>query len=282
MLAKLSVVIVNYNTHDDLHACLESLHACQPRPEIIVVDNGSTDGSADMVRATFPHVRLIALAHNAWFAGGNNLGIAAAHGDYVLLLNPDTVVPPDTLGAMVGFMERNPDYAGMTVQLRYPDGATQRTCSRIPSYSYLLLNHTPLGWLLTGVRRKVRRHHWYDDWGRDSSRDVEVMPGSCLLMRQDDLTLDDGLRLYFPEDDLARRFQGAKFRYAASLHITHREKASTRTWAATHIYFRDMLHYTRKHHGAAALLLLWLLSRPVLWGMWVAKQWRGRKRRTED
>ncbi len=274
MLPRLSVVIVNYNTREDLRACLQALQGSSLPAEVIVVDNASRDGSAAMVAAEFPAVRLLAQAHNTWFCGGNNLGIDAAAGDYVLLLNPDTVVTPDALGTLVAFMDEHPDYTGCTAQLRYPDGSVQRTCSRIPTYAYLLLKHTPL-LLLRPLVRRANARHWYADWERSTGRDVEVLPGSCLLFRRGALRLADDLLLYYPEDDLARRRRGAKFRYVADAQITHREKAATRTWLATQVYFRDLLVYTRRHHGAAGWALLWGLSRPLLWGMWAKRRLRG-------
>lgn len=270
MLSKLSVIIVNYNTRDDLHLCLTALHACRPIPEVIVVDNASTDGSAALVSAEFPSVILLALDHNTWFCGGNNLGIAAANGEYAMLLNPDTQVQPDTLTRMITFMQENADYAGVTVQLRYPDGKIQRTCSRIPSYRYLLLTQTPLKWIFAKARGRAEAHHWYEGWTRDTDQDVEVMPGSCTLTRREALQLDDDLLLYFPEETLAQRIgtnKGAKFRFLSDVHIIHREKGSTSSIFATRIYFRDMLIYARKHHGGVAGMLLWALSRPLLWGI---------------
>lgn len=272
MTPRLSVVIVNYNTCDDLHACLTALVHDPIQPEIIVVDNASSDGSATMMRREFPQVRLLAQTRNTWFCGGNNLGIADAEGDYILLLNPDTAPQPGVLAALVNFLENRPDYQGVTMQMRYPDGNIQRTCSRIPTYTYLLLQHTPLGWLFPGWRTELAADHWYDSWGRYTDEDVAVLPGSCLMMRRGGWQLNPGLRLYFPEDDLARRFAGAKFRFLASHYIVHKEKAATQTWLATRVYFRDMLVYTRQHHGLAQWALLWLLSRPLLWGMWLKRQ----------
>jgi GT2 family glycosyltransferase len=160
----------------------------------------------------------------------------------------------------------------VTLQLRYPDGTIQRTCSRVPTYAYLLMNHTPLGLLLRGWRDRVNAHHFYADWDRSSERDIEVMPGSCLMMRREDSQIDDNLLLYFPEDDLGQRNKGGKFRFLADTYITHHEKSVTQTWLATRIYYRDLLIYTRKHHGAVRAGLLWLLSRPLLWGMSL-KRW---------
>lgn len=262
----LSVVIVSYNARDDLRACLSALAACQPPPEIIVVDNASADGTADMTRREFPGVTLLAQPRNTWFCGGNNLGIQAASGRYILLLNPDTVPQPGALEQMAAFLDAHPEYTGVTAQLRYPAGGIQRTCSRVPGCAYLLLNHTPLGWIAPGWRARAAAHHSYAGWARDTDFDVQVMPGSC-LMRRPGFRLDDSLRLYFPEDDLARRSPGAKNRFLAGAVVIHREKSVTRTWLATQLYFRDMLVYTRKHHGMAAAALLWLLSRPLLWAM---------------
>lgn len=266
-LDKLSIIIVNYNTREDLRLCLTALRDCQPMPEVIVVDNASKDGSAEMVRDEFPQVTLLAPGRNTWFCGGNNLGIQAAHRDYVLLLNPDTIPSQAALEAMVRFMDEHPDYAGATSQLRYPDGVIQRTCSRIPTYRYLILTQTPLRWLLSGMRKRAEAWHWYEGWERDTDYDVEAMPGSCLLMRRDQLQLDDRLLLYFPEDDLGRRMEGRKFRFLASNPIVHREKSATRNALATRIYFRDLIVYTRKHHGLTGSALMWLLTRPLLWGM---------------
>lgn len=268
-LPDLSVVIVSYNTRELLRNCLRSLRDSQGlKLEVIVVDNASSDGSADMLRKDFPEVQLQAQTVNSWFCGGNNIGSAAAKSDYVLLLNPDTEVAPDALSQMLRFLRENESYSGVTAQLVYPHGAIQQTCARIPSFENLLLDYTLLGWLRP--RRKTQRHAElvYADWERTSDRDVEAIPGSCTMLRRTDARLDDDLLLYFPEEDLARRL-GGRMRYLAAARIRHHEKSSTRNWLATRIFFRDLLVYTRKHHSLWRMLLLWLLSRPVYWAMWL-------------
>lgn len=260
----LSVVIVHYNTPDDLRRCLESLVATELDLEVIVVEN---DTSAAPLHAVFPVVRWLPQTENRWFCGGNNIGITAATRPYVLLLNPDTVVNRAALTALLDFITTHDDYAGATVQMRYPDGQIQRTGSRIPTPAYLLAANTPLGVLWRGWRSRLQARHWYADWDRTTSRDIEVLPGSCLLMRRADLWLDDNLRLYFPEDDLAQRFRGARFRYLAEVSIIHREKAATQSWLATQVYFRDLRVYARKHHGAAFGGLLGLLAGMLLAAM---------------
>lgn len=269
MSVELSVVIVNYRSAEYLRACLPAFDSCPLPLEIIIVDN---DGSARDVVKPFPRVTYLPQPVNRWFCGGNNIGIDAAHGQYVMLLNPDTVVQPHALENMVAFLDSHPDYVGVTTQMRYPNGKIQKTCSRVPTYAYLLLNHTPLGWLLAGQRVRINAHHWYNDWSRDTARDVEVLPGSCLMMRRGDLRLDNDLLLYFPEDTLARQFYNGKFCFLADAFILHHEKSVTQSWAATQVYFHDLLVYTRKQHGVAAWLLLSVLSRPLLWGMAIKRR----------
>ena len=265
----LSVIIVSYNTREMLRACLLSLRESQGVAlEIIVVDNASSDGSADMVERDFPEVILLPQTLNTWYCGGNNIGIDRASADYALLLNPDTEVAPDALVKLLDYLRAHPEYIGVTGQLRYPDGEIQRTGSEVPTYKSLLLDYSLLGHLLPGQRRRLHDELYYADWDRRGDREIKVMPGSCTLMRREDLRLDDDLLLYFPEDMLAAR-HGRNARYLSSARITHHEKSSTSSFFARSIFFRDMLVYCQKRFGTPRMLLLWLLSRPVFLLMWL-------------
>ena len=265
----LSVVIVSYNTRDLLRNCLRSLRESVGLDlEIIVVDNASADGSAEMTRVEFPEVRLLAQSLNTWYCGGNNIGIDAARADIVLLLNPDTEVAPDALALLRRFLLDHPDYVGVTAQLVYPNGELQRTCARIPDFRHLLLAYSVLGYLLPTLKRELHSQVTYGDWDRRSDRDVEAIPGACTMMRRGDIRLDDDLLLYFPEETLARR-QRKPMRFLSAARVIHHEKSSTRSWFATSVFFRDLLVYCRKHHGVSKMLLLWALSRPVYWLMWL-------------
>ena len=248
----LSVIIVSYNTRELLRNCLLSLRASDGLSlEIIVVDNASSDGSAAMVRDEFPEARLLAQTKNRWYCGGNNIGLRAASAEYALLLNPDTEVAPHALALMLKFLRESPGHAGVTAQLRYPDGQIQQTCARVPSYQNLLLTYTPLGYLLPTLKRSLQAHTTYADWDRASDRDVEAIPGACTLMRREDAILDDDLLLYFPEETLSRR-HAKPMRFLAAARVTHHEKSSTRNLLATRVFFRDLLVYCRKHHGVGA------------------------------
>ena len=109
----LSIIIVNYNGRQVLPNCVQSLVRDRPATEheVIVVDNGSNDGSADMVAARWPWVKLIRLPGNVGFAAGNNAGIRASAGDLILLLNSDTIVPPDAIDRLVSALVDHPDAA---------------------------------------------------------------------------------------------------------------------------------------------------------------------------
>ena len=265
----LSVVIVNYNTRDLLRNCLRSLRASVGLAlEVIVVDNASSDQSADMVRDEFPEALLLAQPQNTWYCGGNNIGISRASADYVLLLNPDTVVAPPALARMRRFLMNRPDFAGVTAQMRYPDGRIQHTCSKIPGYRSLMLDYTVLGCLFPTAKNRIHADLFYADWDRRRSRGVEVIPGSCMLMRRQDIRLDDDLLLYFPEDALAQSHRRPAY-FLADAKVEHHEKSSTRTRLATTVFFRDMSVYCRKRYGILPMLLLWCLSRPVYWAMWL-------------
>lgn len=279
-----SIVLVNYNTRAILERTVEAVRADLRgiHAEIIVVDNASSDGSAALVRERFPGVRLLENAENRFYAAGNNQGLAASRGRHVLLLNPDAEPRPGTIPAMLADMTAHREAGILSCRLSFPDGRLQRNCSRRRSYAQLLLEYTPLGLLFPGRRRRVLATQWYDGWDRTTSREVDVVPGSCLLVRREVLEsvggLDERLRMYFAEDDWCLRIRAAGFqvRYAAVGDVIHPEGASVRQAAALarRMYFEDLVRYTRKHFGLWRAAALWLLSRPTRWALDAAGAWR--------
>src|SRR6185369_11000593 len=143
------------------------------------------DGSAAMVRSEFPQVVLIEPGVNTWFTGGNNLGVSHAHGDFVLLLNSDTLIQPGMLPTMVTYLREHSQVGALTCQQISFDGEILRICSQVPRYLDLLLGYTFLGVIFAPVRDRRRAVMWYADWQRDSNRAVEVIPGSCIMARRD-------------------------------------------------------------------------------------------------
>ncbi|RPJ00152.1 MAG: glycosyltransferase family 2 protein [Chloroflexi bacterium] len=284
---RLSVVICNYNTRDMLTRSLGSLQQTlgDLTHEIIVVDNASKDGSAAMVRASFPGVKLIEPGANRWFTGGNNLGMRAAQGDYVWILNPDTVIHPHAAQTMVAYLDTHPNAGAVTSRMVFQDSRLQRNCSRLATYLDLLLGYTFLGMLLRPWRHPRRRVMWYVEWDRESDRAVEVAPGSNLLVRRAILDqighFDEKLKLYFPEDDLCYRIRatGCDVVYVAGATITHDEHASTSQVQrlATHVYFNDLITFTRKYYGRARAWLLATLIIPTRTVMLIAQSLKKRR-----
>jgi N-acetylglucosaminyl-diphospho-decaprenol L-rhamnosyltransferase len=284
MMPDLSVVIVNYNTCEPLRRCLQSIgvHRGAVDVEVIVVDNASKDDSAAMVRQVMPEARLIEPGHNTWFTGGNNIGLEHASGEYVLILNPDTVFQAGTLPAMLAYLRDHPAVGGLTCQMRFPDGRLQPTCSRLPGYGDLLLGYTFLGLLLTPLRRRRRREMFFSEWDRQSTRRVEVAPDSNLmvptgLMRQIGC-FDENLKLYFTEDDLCCRILnvGYEVHFVAEAVLLHEESASVSQVQrlASQVYFDDLLAFSRKYFGGARTALL----RVLMWPTRQAMDWAQRRR----
>lgn len=270
---KLTTVLCNYNTRDVLACALESLLATQGdlASEIIVVDNASRDGSADMVRQRFPAVTVIESGANRWFSGGNNLGLRAAQGEYALILNPDTIIPPGALATLAAYLDGHPEVGAVTPRMTFADGMLQRTCSRFPGYADALLSYTLLGVLLPRWRERRRRAMWYEGWERNSTRAIEVAPGSCLMARRAILArigyFDERLKLFFTDDDLCRQIvgTGAAIHFVAEATIVHDEHASLEQVPrlTQRVYWADLLTYTRKYHGRAAAWLLAALLIPT-------------------
>ena len=129
----LSIIILNYNTKELLGDCLHSIRSSKKNNysyEVIVVDNASTDGSAQMVKKEFKEVELIVNQKNLGFAAGNNKGFKKSRGRYLLLLNPDTIVQPETLKTMIDFMDKHPKVGAATCRVELPDGRLDDACHR--------------------------------------------------------------------------------------------------------------------------------------------------------
>ena len=272
-MTDLSIVIVSFNTREILASTLAAVLAeSSLRLDVHVVDNASDDGSAAMVQARFPTVRLTANLENRFYSAGTNQGLESARGRHILVLNPDAEPAPGTLAAMVTYLDTHPDVGALTPRMCFPDGRVQRNGSQLRSYRQLILEHTPLAILFPRSRRRLRAAFRYAAWDRTSERDVAVLPGSCLMVRREVLDtvggLDARLRMYFSDDDWCERIAAAGFRvvYAPIGMVVHPEGASaSRTpWMARRLYFQDMIRYGGKRFGRPAAALLWLLTRPVL------------------
>ena len=271
-MVDLSVVILSWNVRDLLRQCLESIlnsqsssadEAGEATPagllttEIIVVDNASTDGSVDMVRAEFPGVRVIVNAVNRGYAGGNNDGIAAAAGRHVMILNPDTLVLGNALSVMVAYADAHPGAGALGPQLLNPDGSVQSSRRRFPTLVTALFEST---WLQSLAPRGVLNHYYLLDRADDATQEVDWLTGACLLVRRQVIQqvggLDERFFMYSEELDWCRRIRQAGWQivYLPSARVVHYvAKSSDQVVAQRHIYFQSSkVRYFRKHHGELA------------------------------
>jgi GT2 family glycosyltransferase len=250
----LTIIIVNHNTRSDLDRCLRSLHDAPPRVphQIVVVDNGSTDGSAELVRRSWPAVRLIEAGGNQGFARANNLAIRATTSDLVLLLNSDTVVPSGAIDRLVDELRADP--ATAAIGPRIVDGHARAELS---------FGNATGPW--PDLQQKIARRlaargvgsaqNWIDRETRQPKR-VAWVTGACLLVRRADAEsaglLDERYFMYCEDMDFctALRARGRQVRFSPSAEIVHfrgRSAATAPATAATAYRSSQVLFY-QKHH----------------------------------
>jgi GT2 family glycosyltransferase/glycosyltransferase involved in cell wall biosynthesis len=254
---QVSVVIVSYNCRATLTSCLESLSADETAPptEVIVVDNGSVDGTVAAVEARFPWVRIIANHANVGFARAMNEGLSLARGEIVLALNPDTVVPAGALSKSVAELERHPDVGMLGVKLVRPDGTFDHACKRgFPTVTSALFYFLGLS------RLRPRSPHFAQytagQLGEDETGTVDAINGAFMLVKREAVDevgpMDERYWLYAEDIDWCRRFwdSGWKVLYWPGVHIIHRKGGSSgdiRSWDLNRAFHRSMWLFYKKH-----------------------------------
>lgn len=246
-MSVLGIVIVNYNTREDAGRCLDSIADSPGRHpyRVIVVDNGSSDGSVDMVREAYPWVELIPSAYNGGYAYANNIGLRAlgfgctddsiVYPAYALLLNPDTILPPDTLDTMVDFMDQHPDIGVIGPRLVRRDGSLDRACRRsFPTPEVSLYHLLGLPRLFPDSERFGRYNMTYLDEMVET--DVDAVVGAFMLMRGTALhqagLLDEKFFMYGEDLDLCYRIKanGWRVHYYPAVTVLHvKELRAART-----------------------------------------------------
>jgi GT2 family glycosyltransferase len=277
-----SIVIVSWNVRELLRDCIRSVQEETRRAhEIIVVDNDSKDGTADMVRAEFPDVELIANCDNRGFAAANNQALAVATGRNVLLLNPDTLVLDGAIDTMLDWLERRPDVGCVGCQVLESETDVQRTCFSDPGPLNLLLAETGLHRIPAGSRFFGRPY--YAGWDRRDERNVDVVSGMFMLLPRrvvDEVgPMDDAFFIYSEEADWCRRIRDAGYRcvFAPVARIYHREgggKSTARIRPKMYVQSQQSkLIYIRNHYGfvgsalAQTTLLVSMLARAAVFGL---------------
>jgi GT2 family glycosyltransferase len=237
----LSIIILNYKTCGLLKECLKGIKLVKPKLdfEIIVVDNGSKDGTPEMIAECFPEVRFIETGQNLGYAKGNNVGIRAAKGRYIMIINPDIILFEGVVEKLVEFMDSHPDVGIVGPKLLNPDKTLQFSCYKFHSFWIPLYRRTPLG-KLPWVRKAIDEF-LMKDWDHNSVREVDWLLGGCLLIRSSALwdvgLLDERYFAYFDDVDLCRMMwnKGWKVVYYPLVSVVHfhRRESAEAFWVTS-------------------------------------------------
>ncbi len=253
---KLSIVIVNYNVKYFLEQCLHSVQkACNGmEAEVFVVDNNSVDGSLKMVRDKFPDVHLIENKDNKGFSKANNQAIRKAKGEYILLLNPDTLVEDDTLTKTVQYMDEHPDAGGLGVKMLDGKGKFLPESKRgLPSPAVSFFKIFGISALFPKSRLFGRYHLSYLD--KDKIHEIDILAGAFMLLRKKVLDriglLDEDFFMYGEDIDLSYRITQAGFKniYYPETRIIHYKGESTKKSSLNYVFvfYNAMIIFAKKH-----------------------------------
>ena len=260
---KLSVVIVNYNVKYFLELCLSSVYrsirtlAAEYYPfcaEIWVVDNNSSDGSVKMVQDKFPEVRIIANTENKGFSFANNQAIDQTEAEYILLLNPDTVVSEDSFAKMLRFMDHHHDAGGLGVKMIDGKGNFLPESKRgLPTPEVAFYKVMGLSALLPKTRQFGRYHLGF--LNRDKNHEVAVLSGAAMLLRRSAMiisgSLDNDYFMYGEDIDLSYRITKAGYKnyYFSETSIIHYKGESTKKSSINYVFvfYKAMIIFARKH-----------------------------------
>jgi GT2 family glycosyltransferase len=229
----IDAIVVNWNTRDLLRRSLLSLRTSQrPVRHIIVVDNASADGSAEMVSDEFPGVGLLRMSRNVGFARANNVAFRHSDAEAVLLLNSDAELSPGALGALDAALAADPHVAAAGPVLVGSDGRVQyEGARRDPTILGELGNITHLN---TRLPRSALARYLMNEWDHRSTRDVEVLSGACMLIRRSALgerLFCEDFFMYGEDIELCQRLRAAgwRLRYVSAAEVAHRGGATSKT-----------------------------------------------------
>jgi GT2 family glycosyltransferase len=230
---KLSIIILCWNDLKVITDCLRSIYATTRSDafEVIVSDNGSTDGSIEFIREKYPQVQLIENGRNLRFAKANNVGIRASHGEYILILNPDTVIHEGALDTMIAFADQHPEAGAFGCRVLNADGSYQVSARPFASLAGELTAGCylrPLGYLGSWFSSDT-----YVGWTGETERSVDWVTGCFILARAEVVHriggFDEQFFYYYEDMDLCRRIREAGYPiiYTPAATITHLKGQST-------------------------------------------------------
>lgn len=249
---KLSIVIVSYNVRAFVEQCLDSVQKASEgiATEVFVVDNASADDTVEAVGSRYPWVHLIANSENLGFASANNIAIRQSSGEYVLLLNPDTVVEEDTLRQSLAFMDAHPEAGGAGVMMHNADGTLAPESRRA----------IPTPWVSCLKMLGFTKRYYMSHLPWDQPSQIEVISGAFCLLRKKALDeiglLDEAFFMYGEDIDLSYRLlKGGWQNWYLPYPIIHYKGKSTQKsdYRYVHIFYQAMFIFFRKHYGHLSL-----------------------------
>lgn len=268
-----SALIVNYHTYDELVACIAALEIQSPEAplEVLVVDHETRPDRVEQVRRLCPRATIIPIAGNHGFASGVNRAAAQARGEYLLLVNPDTICDPASVATLKEWLQTHPEFAVAGPRILNEDRSLQPSARRFPDATTAVAGRTAF---LTRVlpANSLTRRNLSSSFG-DEPRAVDWVTGACALVRADAFHevggMDEKFFLYWEDADLCRRLLDRKWRtaYVPSASVVHvggraSRYARLRALLAFHC---SAYRYYRKHGGAATTL-----AAPLVWsGLWI-------------
>ena len=287
---KISIIIVNYNVRYFLQQCLFSVRAATKNiaAEVFVVDNNSSDGSIEMLQETFPEVVLIANKQNVGFSKANNQAIKIAKGEYILLLNPDTVVEETTFASVCNFMDEHNDAGGLGVLMIDGKGNFLPESKRgLPTPQVALYKISGLSALFPESKTFGKYHLGYLD--KNKTHEVDVLSGAFMLLRKSVIEkigmLDEEYFMYGEDIDLSYRITlaGYKNYYYSGTKIIHYKGESTKKTSVNYVFvfYKAMVIFAKKHFapGNAALfsflinLAIWLRAGAAIIQRFISRIW---------
>ncbi|HEY7501015.1 MAG TPA: glycosyltransferase family 2 protein [Vicinamibacterales bacterium] len=261
--ARVAVVIVNYQSYDELHACLRSLEQACGALSVVVIDHDSDRRAADALSRTFPHVRVERKDGNHGFAAGINNGARESTSPFLLLLNPDCVLEKNACCELADWMEAHPEVGAAGPRIRNADGTVQPSARRFPDLTTAIAGRS--SWLTRVLpgNPMSRRNLPARDPSIASAVEVDWVSGACMLVRREAFNaiggMDEGFFLYWEDADFCRRLKQAGWRtiYLPSAGATHIGGRSSRhaADASLEAFHRSAYRLYRKHAGPAAQLL---------------------------
>ncbi|MCI7016164.1 MAG: glycosyltransferase family 2 protein [Prevotella sp.] len=264
---KISVVIVNYNVKYYVGQCIDSVRRALQGidSEIIVVDNHSRDGSVDYL-SKIEGVRIIESGHNLGFSKANNIAIRQSTAEYVLMLNPDTIVAEDAIRMIIDFADSHPQAGGIGVRMHNDWGTTARESRRgLPSPMTSFYKIIGLSKRLPQHRKYGRYYMGWLPW--DSPSRIEVVSGACFLVRRKALDevglMDEDYFMYGEDIDLSYRLlKGRWENWFVPADIIHYKGESTQktSFNYVHVFYNAMLIFMRKHYSHLSWLIIWPLQ----------------------